>query len=202
MIGQQPGTQRPKGGIPHDPKSLRTLIFTGKCFRSQLKTQAKADSFSGWLLAGFGAVLALFFANIDKLKGIIETSVLRHAAGVYFATAVLGVAAKIIGLMVTSARKGKSGASALTSDADDIDINLYLESAQGRCRPRRIVTAPARASIRLPGVQRICNCLCRKALVSRSSGDALSRRGDYATTSWLLYDRECIPRITNPIGNL
>jgi hypothetical protein len=131
MSDEQAQPQRPKGGIPRDPKSLTTLIFTGKVLSVAAQSVSESvDSFSGWLLAGFGAFLALLLANIDKLRGFIEISALRHAARFYFAAAILGVFAKLLGLMVTSATKGKSGASELTPDAGDIDLDLYLETAQ------------------------------------------------------------------------
>ncbi len=67
MSDEQAQPQRPKGGIPHDSKSLTTLIFSGKVLSVAAQSVSESvDSFSGWLLAGFGAFLALLFANIDK----------------------------------------------------------------------------------------------------------------------------------------
>ena len=86
------------------------------------------ETFSSWVLAGFGAVLGLLLANLDKLKEFISVVAVRHAAWVYFVAATLGLFGKLIAHVVVSGAKGAAASGELAKGVEDIDLNLYLET--------------------------------------------------------------------------
>ena len=62
----------------------------------------KADVFSGWLLAGFGAAMALTLANIDSLKSVIPTSSVVSAMNLFVWAALFAFIAKFLAMAVSS----------------------------------------------------------------------------------------------------
>jgi hypothetical protein len=137
MSNEQGNT--PRSAI--DPRALRTMLFTSKLLLTSAQNLSDSvDSFSGWIIGGFGAVIALLLSNIDKLRGIIGVSTMRHAASIYIAAAILGVIGKVLALMVASATKGISDATALAygAEAEGIDLDLYRETAQRALLPHSL----------------------------------------------------------------
>lgn len=95
------------------------------------KVSASFDSFSGWLLAGFGATLTLFIANLDSLSGYIDFSSVRCAAGLFLLSAVLAVFQKLLAMFVAGGTAAGVAGAAMGKDlanrSVDLDITTFFE---------------------------------------------------------------------------
>ena len=98
------------------------------------KVSASFDSFSGWLLAGFGAALALFIANLDTVSGYIDFSSIRCAASLFLLSAVLAVFQKLLAMFVAGGTAAGVAGAAMGKDlADrgiDLDIATFFEETK------------------------------------------------------------------------
>jgi|SRR5690348_6541728 hypothetical protein len=98
------------------------------------KVSASFDSFSGWLLAGFGAALALFIANLDAISDHIDSYSIRYAAGLFLASAVLAVLQKLLAMFVAGGTAAGVAGAAMGKDlADrgiDLDVATFFEETK------------------------------------------------------------------------
>jgi hypothetical protein len=64
MNGEQADTHQRGPGLPLDPRALRTMVFAGEVLSMSAQNLSEGvDSFSGWIIGGFGAVLALLLGR-------------------------------------------------------------------------------------------------------------------------------------------
>ncbi len=136
-------------------REFRTSLLAGRVMAAAAESVSRmADGFSNWMLGGFGAVLALLLANVDRLSSIITVATLRRAGLIYVVAAALGVAEKIMALWCGGAAKGAATGAQLTKDFDqvDLDLSLYINTTER-------------------GLLRIWRWLFKRALAALANGD-------------------------------
>jgi hypothetical protein len=74
---------------------------------------ASLDSFSGWLLSGFGAAYALLLANIEKVANFLDVAALRNALILFATATVAGVIARYLGAIVSAGAATSEAAAQL-----------------------------------------------------------------------------------------
>lgn len=116
-----------------EPKAFATNRLAGKVMTAGAETASHmADAFSNWMLAGFGAVMALLLGNLVKLSSIIPLATFRRAAEIYIAAALLGVIEKFLALWIGGiAKAGEVGADLGENiDPGNFDLGLYFETTK------------------------------------------------------------------------
>lgn len=156
------------GGL--EPRALPALHLAAKVMaRSAEIASEVGDSFSNWLLGGFGAVLALLLANLDKLTSIIPLTNIRVSGRIYIVAAVLALFEKLLALWAGGFSKGHSLGTELAREVDPqaIDFRIYLETSRKAIFPpmrwvldrqlaasaRGDITSVPRMALRLTQVQ-------------------------------------------------
>ncbi|MBF6022796.1 hypothetical protein [Lysobacter niastensis] len=94
------------------------------------------DHFSGWLLAGFGAVFGLLIANIDSLKDHITTFNVMAGAVLFLIAAGLAALQKLLAAYLTattaSAAEGREIGREIAESELPVDVQeMYRQVAQG-----------------------------------------------------------------------
>lgn len=103
----------------HDKVFANSLLTLGAG-----KSSAALDNFSGWLLAGFGAVLALLLSNLDSVAPYLPISTVRLAAFIFIIAAAFGVAEKYLAALLSGAVEASLVSSELGEKMADRDIDL------------------------------------------------------------------------------
>ncbi|MGY1425222.1 hypothetical protein [Lysobacter sp. A289] len=86
------------------------------------------DSFSGWLLAGFGATYGLLLANIDSLAAHVSTSNIKSGAACFIVAAALAALQKLIAAYVAAGTAAGEDGRAAGNELADNRIPLNVES--------------------------------------------------------------------------
>lgn len=106
------------------------------------KSSSALDTFSGWLLGGFGAALALLLSNLDSVSPYIPIAVVKNAAFVFILAAVLGVAEKYLAAIVSGAVEGFFLGTDLGERTAEREIELdlsvvFTETERAAFRPAK-----------------------------------------------------------------
>lgn len=88
------------------------------------KVSSFLDSFSGWLLAGFGAALAFFIANLDTVSGYIDFNSIKCAAVLFLISAVLAVFEKLLASFIAAGTAAGIAGAAFGKDLAERGIEL------------------------------------------------------------------------------
>ncbi len=91
-------------------KRLASTVIQG----AAAELSRNLDLFSGWLLAGFGAVLGLVIANIDSISVSLPPERVFGATKIFIWAAGLALVAKYLSLIVVTARSVGDQAAAST----------------------------------------------------------------------------------------
>lgn len=123
--------------LPDPTTFLAMHIMSG----AAKNASATLDSLSGWMLAGFGAVIGLTLSQLQGLSAILDTGNVRWA-GILFVTSVIpAFVAKLLAAMVAAASTGASDGMALGEKIGSwgpIDPKqLHAEIAEGTQWPLR-----------------------------------------------------------------
>jgi hypothetical protein len=98
------------------------------------KSSAAVDSFSGWLLAGFAAVLTFLLGNLDSFGPYLQIATLRDAAYIFVAAIVPAVLAKVISVVVVGATEaaalGREVGKAASDQGIDLDFSVALRECE------------------------------------------------------------------------
>jgi len=97
------------------------------------KSSAAVDNFSGWLLAGFAAVLTFLLGNLDSLGPYLPITTLRDAAYIFVAAIVPAVLAKVISVVVVGATEAAALGREIGKATADQEIELDLSVALREC---------------------------------------------------------------------
>ena len=97
------------------------------------KSSAAVDSFSGWLLAGFAAVLTFLLGNLDSLGAYLPIITVRDSAYIFVAAIVPAVLAKIISVVVVGASEAAALGREIGKAFADQGIELDLPVALREC---------------------------------------------------------------------
>lgn len=137
------------------PPDIQTSVFAGQLLVvGAQKVSASLDSFSGWLVAGFGATLALFIANLDIVSKFIAPGNIGHAAILFLISAVLAVFEKLLAAFVASGTAAAIEGAALGKDLAEREIYLdipacFAESKKALYWPGSVFAARAFEKARL-----------------------------------------------------
>jgi hypothetical protein len=119
-----------------DPKKyLATQRVAGQALIAAAHSLCEGlDSFSAFILTGFGAFLALALANIEKIKDFVPVQVLKQASMCFAAVAVgIGAVVKLLTSLIIANSKARSKAWSLAveieqrSDIKSPDVNSYFQ---------------------------------------------------------------------------
>lgn len=139
-----------------EPKVFATKRLAGQVMAAGAESASHmVDTFSSWMLGGFGAVMALLLANIPKLSPVIPIATFRRAGEIYIVAAALGVIEKFLALWIGGMSKAEAVGADLGKDIDpaNFDMALYLETVKkgfywpGRWLVNRFIAAFARGDI-------------------------------------------------------
>lgn len=87
-----------------DAQEARTQLLANKALVAIAGTVASSwEKFTGWLVAGLGASLALIIANLDKTKDVLSVASVSQATRIFFAILVLHAVQKILAVAVAGA---------------------------------------------------------------------------------------------------
>ena len=113
-----------------EARLLAAKILTTAAQRSS----AAMDTFSSWLLVGFGAAFALILANMDSVTKFIPFAHLKSGAILYLASALLAVADKFLASFVAAGTGSASDGDALARDLESrgarVDLPELLREVQ------------------------------------------------------------------------
>ncbi|WP_407353297.1 hypothetical protein [Luteimonas sp. R10] len=92
------------------------------------------DMFSGWLLAGFGAVFGLLIANFAALSEHINASNLKQGAGIFLVAAAFAAAQKLLAAYVAAGtaagEDGRGIGEELASGPVPLDVDSMRKPSQ------------------------------------------------------------------------
>ena len=109
------------------PSEIQARIISGQLLVvAAHKASASLDSFSGWLVAGFGAALALFIANLDTVSAFIDPYNIKCAAILFIVSAVLATVERLIAAFVASGTAAGIEGAALGMDLAEREVDLDI----------------------------------------------------------------------------
>lgn len=93
---------------------------------------AQWEKFTGWLVAGLAAALALIIANLDKTNGMIHGATATTAIKIFVAILIVHTLQKILAIVVASAAAGmeKPSLKDLTPPINDLEASRLLENIE------------------------------------------------------------------------
>ena len=104
------------------------------------------DKFSGWLLAGFAAVVAVLFGNLTEASRHLSGSAIQTVFVCFFIVAILGILAKGLAVLVASASAGaaigRTEGERVASYTDQLDIPWFFGEVE------RTIIPPVRWLVR------------------------------------------------------
>lgn len=117
------------------PSEIQATIFAGQILNlATQKVSSSFDAFSGWLVAGFGAALALFIANLNSFSTFVSSASIKTAAFFFIASAVLAVLAKLLAAFVAAgtaaALEGAVVGRDLAERQIELDIDRFFAEAE------------------------------------------------------------------------
>jgi hypothetical protein len=90
------------------------------------KGSAAIDHFASWLLAGFGAALALLLSNLDSLATSLPLGCLRSAAIIFIVAATFGVVEKFLAVIISGAVEASGVGASIGEKAAEREVELDL----------------------------------------------------------------------------
>lgn len=98
------------------------------------RVSSSFDTFSGWLVGGYGAALALFIANLDTASTFVSVASIKSAAFFFIASAILAVIAKLLAAFIaagtTAAIEGAMLGRDLAEREVEIDLARFFTEAE------------------------------------------------------------------------
>ena len=127
-----------------DPTSFLAMnIMTG----AAKNASSTLDSLSGWMLAGFGAVLGLTLSQLQGLAPFLDPSSVRWSGILFFTSVIPAFVAKVIAAAVSATATGAADGMALgekVADWGPVDTQrLYREIGGGTRWPLNQVNRKA-----------------------------------------------------------
>jgi hypothetical protein len=104
------------------------------------RISASLDTFSGWLLAGFGAAFGLMLANLQSATQLISLGSLKSGAAMFLVAAAFGASQKLVAVYVLSsvaaAEDGKNLGKELAENPVPLDVSeMYKQVNEGLLWP-------------------------------------------------------------------
>lgn len=118
-------------------KALNTSLAAGRILSvGAQRLSASLDMFSGWLLAGFGAVFGLMMANLQSATQVIDPVSLKFGAAAFLAAAAFAACQKLFAAFVMAgamaSADGRAIGRELAEGIVDLDVeNMYQQVHQG-----------------------------------------------------------------------
>jgi hypothetical protein len=97
------------------------------------KSSAALDSFAGWLLAGFAAVLTFLLGHLDSLGKYLSAGSIRHAAYIFIGAMAAVVVEKAISVIVVGSAEASAIGREVGKATSDQRIELDLPVALREC---------------------------------------------------------------------
>lgn len=130
-------------------EALNTSLAAGRILSiGAQRLSSSLDSFSGWLLAGFGALFGLLVSNIDTLTPHMDISRLKTGAEVFLVAASLAALQKLIAAYVAAGtaagEDGRAIGKELAAGTASLNIeSMYQQISHGLLWPWRSFNARA-----------------------------------------------------------
>ena len=124
-------------------EALNTSLSAGRILSiGARRLSASLDSFSGWLLAGFGATYGLLLAHLDSLATYMSTSNVKTGATYFIIAAALAAIQKLLAAYVAAGTAaGEDGAATgkeLAENRAPLNVeSMYQQVNQGLLWPWR-----------------------------------------------------------------
>ncbi len=114
------------------PSENKELAITAKLLTiASANTTASLDKFSGWMLAGFGAVFALLLANINPISEFLNISAIKTGIMLYLVALTVGIFQKYMATIVASGCSAGKEAEKIGGQFDnEINLNTICESIE------------------------------------------------------------------------
>lgn len=139
------------------PSETQANILAGQLLiLATQRVSASFDTFSGWLVAGFGAALALFIANLDTVSKFASLSSLKFASFLFLVSAALAVIDKLLAALIAAGTTAAVEGAALGKDLEERGIEVDIS---------RLFSETERALL-WPG-----SLFARRAFAKAQSGD-------------------------------
>ncbi len=107
------------------PSEIQANIFAGQALMlATSRVSASLDTFSGWLAAGFGAVLALFIANLDSVSKFISLESIKCGATLVLASTLFAVIDKFLAAFIAAGTAAAAEGAALGKDIAERGVEL------------------------------------------------------------------------------
>lgn len=125
------------------------------------KSSAAIDNFASWLLAGFGAALALLLSNMDSLTSALPLGCLKAASVFFIIAAGIGVVEKFLAVTISGAVEASEVGASIGEKAAslnlDLDITYVFSEAKAASYPpmrwllARMLDKAERGDLAAPG---------------------------------------------------
>lgn len=117
---------------PRDEKSQKDQLDQSRAQRVMFSVSetmvTQYEKYSGWLVTGFAASVALMVANFDRAVEITSLGTVRNILWLFFAAAALQALQRLVGIFVMSATNGaKVGESLALSGMKVKDVEPMLK---------------------------------------------------------------------------
>lgn len=112
------------------PNIHEKVLVSALLSESTGKSSETLDAFSGWLLAGFAASVTLLLSNLSSLESYLSCAALHEFLMLFVAVVILGIAEKMLAVIVAGATAGAAIGRELGPKAAEnetpLDINVVL----------------------------------------------------------------------------
>ena len=117
------------------PSESQATVLAGQVLLvATQKVSASFDSFSGWLVTGFGAVVALFIANLEAVSKFASLASIKCAASLFVASAVLAVVDKLLAAFIAAGTaagiEGAAIGKELARNNIEIDVTTFFAQTE------------------------------------------------------------------------
>lgn len=124
------------GTIEH----LQEKVVAGSLLTSGAgKAAAVVDSFVSWLLAGFGAALALLIGNISEVIKFVPLAAIKNASILFLVAAAFTIVEKFLASRVIGAAEAASIAAEVGRRLADDDVEVDFSVVFGELRKATLV---------------------------------------------------------------
>jgi hypothetical protein len=117
--------------IPESPESkAKQDVFINRILTVMGKTlTAQLVSFSGWMIAGFGAVLGLLLSNLDKVSPLLPVTSIGFAVKLFVVAVALNLLQRYLAAIVGSAVAAAEEVEKIKTP-DDLDHHYLLSQIE------------------------------------------------------------------------
>lgn len=128
---------------------IQATVFAGQILNiATQKVSSSFDTFSGWLVAGFGAALTLFIANLDTVSKFASLASIKSASFFFLASALLAVIDKLLASFVAAGTAAAIEGAALGKDIAEREIEidvarLFFETEKALFWPGKLLARRA-----------------------------------------------------------